>query len=1069
MPRGIKSLLPIGSNMNDLAYPFRGEHKVPPEMNHGHTSSAAPFKPTTLAMRISGTNLMIEQLEVPKGQELKCDLGVDGGPTRSVRISSSSGRHPQLGVPGDGRDYHLTATVVGDAKHYCRLTLNGSEGAGFLRVRAPSDPHQKKVLQLTADGKVLTAPDGWYAVPLHTSDCSISVSDHAGSLPARMGGEGPGTKPVWMNQENGALNSFFSTTTTPLVVEAVHNLPEHCTTPVMECLQTGAMIPLAEHTSVTIPVQNGPYRLRLPSVTTDRSNGSMLSQAAPPLAPAVTTPATTLPALPTVAAVLPPTPIEQPSVVPAVAPPPTPPAPLVPDVIPDVEFGVSTEGSTTTAVLRADGFNVHLVSETGNSVSGQNEAKLSLSHKGSQMVRGILYNAAGKEVLRQRFRIPSIETPVPVSVQVTEKENGVSVSARKGSTVLLDGSPVVNPEDGVQVVIGATPKQITVEQPNTNGSVSSVQLNVVPRTASTPPQPSPVASTPPTPEVALWAQKVAEALRNPVEAESQRIIQSISAPSLETNVIQQFIGSRLNQPVPELSLVAQQKGIDEVQCMGYHITSQVNTDQPYGVAHNGFVPLPSGSSVKLNAVNPSSGNVAASCRLRLAVPTHSEDEGLLSRLLDSLQRNQLFPAPVAADLTAINPASLSPLGQRVLPLLIKCLEKILQGQSREDVLFTARNGFLENIYTRDPSLALTASINGGHAHPLEHHGRVPSSAAFPVNEPTFVKLTATDKTTGSVKGETVLTVMGPAPEAPPIQPPPAIATARVEAASVPAAPPLEKPAEPLRLLSLPPKPTPVAAAQEAAPAPAAALSVPVAAPTDHIPASSGAIPFLDISMQCVADSTHVRLVSPAESTIACRVDGIGGGSGRNDLVLKVVSSQPHTLEVSVLNQYGVVMFQQKLEIPPVSSLVWGVCLQDSGLSVDPDGLATTTTISLDRAPERSLQSNFFPFDAFKPHFICLRRYLNGLHGMCSGELTLRLPGFINPNDLMSLLHLLKMREEGHLDDFNLERQMAMLSTQCASPLLKDVIATLLPLLLKCITNREGDGGPRVFFRLTGAE
>lgn len=1145
-----KKLVPIGSNMNDAAYPFRGEHRLAAEMNHGH-STVAKAKPTTLAVRITGSNLMIEQLDVPKGQDLRCELGIDGGVPRPVSLSSA--QRVGLAVPGDGRDYNVTATVVGDGKHYCRMTFNGTEAVTrYLRVRAPPCEPESAQVHFTADGQELYPYEGWYTVPINAEECSISVSESRSSSSARKrqdlscgsgrgtpagmrmmspsvrrisgssGSSGPAAAPQWQSNETLPLTPALPPPPplppTPIMVETVHDLPAGSATPMLQSVKTGHNIPLSEHASVAVPAQEGPYRLRLPSVSSVQSShllspspnpGSAPQPAAPPAAPpAVTQPPSATAAL----SVIPPAAVlpaglnaAVPTLSPAVAAPP----PTVPQPIPEVETSVSNANPAAPCfVVKATGFQVHLTSETGSTSTGRGEATLSLPHKGMQWVQISILNEQGVEVMKQRQQIASLEAK-PVEIQVTENQDGgLAVTARKGSTVLLSGTPVSSPDSPgvVRLAEGSPSQNISVEQVNGDGTVSSVMLHVIPRTPPPPPPreatppPPPPPPPPPTmelPDFAGWLCKMASGLKEALPSEAAKSLQAIAPPTADAAAVQQFAFNALNALSPEFSFVVMPNSLEGVQCTGYNITATVGNQPPYFLSAGGSIPVTPGNSVQLSAVHPSSGKPAGSCRVHLSVPPQNEDEVLLARILDSMQRHNLNPASIAEDLASTSNSSLSPLGHRTLPLLVQCLRKVLDAAIREDVLCTARNGYLENIYTREQHLFLTASVNNGSPMSIGQHSRLPTSGTFPVNEPTFVKLTAKDGT-GVVKGETVLTVVGPAPERPPplpasasaspsaIQPPPPLAVIPVSgSSSVPDTPNNKSRSTPL----LPPPPPPAGAttttSAEAPPTttakgrPKTPLSVPpmvhASALQHHCPTTTAArntdpLPYLDISMQQVAQDMQIRALAPPGLLIACNVNGVGGNTGKNDFITKVHAHQPHTFEFSLIDSCGQVVFQQKLEVPAISSLIWGLCLQDNGMSVDPDGLSTTTTISLDRAPERTLQSNFMPFDTCKPHYVCLRRYLNGLHGLCSGELAIRLPGFISPKELQQLIHLMQMSNEKRLDNFNFEREMLMLSSQCSSPVLRDLIAVILQACKKEPATQKGDTtGPRVFFRLTGAE
>jgi hypothetical protein len=145
--RGLDSA-PAGSNMNDLSYPFRGDYKLDKRLNHGH-SGVSKVAPTSLHLRVTGSNLVLEDIHTNESQSVACELGVGHLKPRSVVLPTQQRAFPVL---NDNKDYHIFATVQGpQAKHYCKLTLRSSEPTtSGLPVVAHASPPRPQHLQLMA-------------------------------------------------------------------------------------------------------------------------------------------------------------------------------------------------------------------------------------------------------------------------------------------------------------------------------------------------------------------------------------------------------------------------------------------------------------------------------------------------------------------------------------------------------------------------------------------------------------------------------------------------------------------------------------------------------------------------------------------------------------------------------------------------------------------------------------------------------------------------------------------------------------------------------------------------------
>lgn len=251
----------------------------------------------------------------------------------------------------------------------------------------------------------------------------------------------------------------------------------------------------------------------------------------------------------------------------------------------------------------------------------------------------------------------------------------------------------------------------------------------------------------------------------------------------------------------------------------------------------------------------------------------------------------------------------------------------------------------------------------------------------------------------------------------------------------------------------------------------------------------------------------VEIVAPDGMLVVCFVDEIGGHTGKQHFCATMPSHQAHSMKLRIVDKsYGHVWMEQRLEIPAIPSTRWGLSLHDNGLCVDPAlSPDISTSVSVDRSPERAVREHFIPLDIYKPHYLSLRRYFHGLNGQCTGELSFRLPSFTNPKDLQSLLQALRSWLNNTVDGWSFERDILLLSAECSSPVLREILTTLVEICKKAsqgilpelkradraswsghsVThgkrNSSSSGGkdhrngeislssPRVYFRLLGGE
>lgn len=1128
-----KKLIPIGSNMNDAAYPFRGEHKLEDCINHGH-SGVSRKAPTSIGMRITGSNLVIEQVQTPKGVTLECELGVDGGIPRPVSLQQASA----LMVPGDGHDYNLTATLRANgsaSKHYCKLTFNGSEGTNVLRVRAPEGCHPDSVY-IVADGRRLRPTAGWFRIPIQTKDCSLVVN-----FPMLDGGTGGGAATFLSNpwfptpsQGSGANHAksprspppqrsptrqggvAAEESTTPAAehffLETVVASPPPANAtqqpqplqqqPSLVCTSTGDVIPLLPHSMVAVPHAGAPFRLVLPAPT---SNVSVPATAAPPTS----------------------APLAVPEIETRIEPPAAPAA--LPDAASAPGGGSGPVSGMPAFVVTAPNYSVQLVGEDGSSATGQGVATLPLTHRRAQALQVIVRDAQGNVVARQKSHIPALQS-APAALQMKDDDSGtLVVSTRPGNKLTVGGVPQANPAVGAALP-RVVAQQVVVEQPNGDGTVSTLALDVAAKGGGAPtmppsvsrapvPVPIPLDGTQPaaaaiaasaSPAAAApekWVMELCTALQKPNIEEQRRLTQAIQPSTLPGMTIVNFVRDQLTQQPPAISFTVSKNGLESVQCPGCSISASVGNEAPRMIPSFGSVQLAAGKPAVLTATSMSSQRPVSACRVQMAnlssdnaspfaassynpygtaAPSslsaeNKADTELVTRVLDSLIRHNVNAAEVADELGGTSTASFSAQGRRLVPLLTTCLRSAsasgaaaaaakaandqaaaaaaaaaAQAKTNEEIFFTCGSGYVDNIYTSTPQLQLFGAVDDQAPQVLQQRGRVPAQGVLEGDrKPFFVRLTARDPATGAVKVERTITVLGVAPPPPTTQPTTAAATT------------------PLALLTAESQNS--GGGNGGGGASPAAPSLPTkndSSPTAAAAATGAPMPYIDVSLQTVGQDVQARFLCPPHLRIVCDVDGVGGHTGLSDFVTKMPATRFHRVNLSLVDTYGKVVFQQKLDVPAMSSPVWGLAVQHNGLAVDPES-GSLATASVDRSPERALEGNFLSFDATLPHYVNLRKYLNGIHGSCVGEVMLRLPGLTLPPELAEVTSILRHQARRQLSSSQAKAELQQLRPRCTSPAVSELISCILD-------NWPGGGGAvyspgldslsnRVFFRLTGSD
>ncbi|KAG5472407.1 hypothetical protein LSCM1_03806 [Leishmania martiniquensis] len=1000
MPHAGSKLVPIGCNMNDAAYPFRGEHRLADCINHGHSGVIKKI-PTSIAIRISGSNLVIEQVKTPKGIELECELGVDGGIPRPVSLQHASA----FMVPGDGHDYNLTTTVKASgnaAKHYCKLTFNGSEGTSVLRVRAPEGCSPDAVY-FVVDGRRLRPAGGWFRIPIQAKECALAV--------------------------------HF-----PLDAESPLSLSPAVTPPPLPVTFDG----LAE---------------RAPETATG-GVPDLETRIQPPLIPG--------------AGVGSPT-------------------------------GACNAATMPSFVASAPNFRLQLSGENGSTAFGVGVASLPLSRCRAQTVHIVVSDALGRVVLRQRSHVPSLELEA-VCLHLKDDSSGeLAVSGNVGSRLTVCGVPQAGPA-ATAVLPRVVAQQVVVEQANADGSVSKAVLDVAPKSGPgpipiaaplPPPPPPPSAQTQAQPE--SWVKELCDMLQNSDPEEQRRLVQSIHPSTIAGRTIVNFIRDQLTCQPPAIAFTVTKERLEGVHCPGCSVNAAVGSDPAHQIPAFGSVALTSGKSTLLTATNMLTQRAVSSCRVQMVMPSPvsltsakgsaeppvpagvsgdcKADNDLVSRLVDCLLRHNMSAQPVAKELESMPTALFSAQGRRLLPLLASCLHGAAASAAAAatppskteataaapaEIFFTCGPGYLDNIYTSQPHYHLSGAVGNQEPQALPQRGRIPSQGVFEGEHRAFVvSLTARDPITGAIKAERTITVLGARPVPKPTPP------------AVEATPPAQR--------SGPPAPTPTEAPAESGAQAAlrgfGATSAGAPAPMREEPLAPGGtelvIPYLDVSLQVVGQDVQARILCSPHLRIVCDVDGVGGNTGLSDFVAKMPASRLHQVNLSLLDFRGRVVWQQKLTIPSMVSHLWGLALQQNGLAVDPES-GSVATASVDRALERALQGNFVAFDASVPHFVHLRKYHNGLHGTCVGEVSLRLPGLMLPPELEEVTRIMRLRADGQVSDPQAKAELQQLRARSTAPAILELINSILdgwsaPDSANVRTSGADSPSSRIFFRLTGTD
>ncbi|KAH9580085.1 hypothetical protein LSM04_007671 [Trypanosoma melophagium] len=1069
---------PAGCKMNDAGYPFRGEYKMEPQLNHGHGGVGG--KPlTTLALRITGANMAIEKLQTSKGQTLHCELGVDNKPPKTVTFPTGPGAVP-VPVPGDGHDYHLTAIVqAGGAKHYCKMILSGSEGKSVLRLRAPFDPQITDNIILKVDGKRIDPENGWYAIPIQAKDCSLEVIENGHP---------------WRPSLQEAP-SMISTHPTILVQSTPGNQPNA----ILYCSGTGESFHLIPNKPVVIESNSGPFTFQLPRVSSPSSHiqpGTFTSSYAEPVP--VDSSMYRVPELET-------------------------------RIIPSVEMDLGP----LAFLAIADGFMIELVGDNGASVAGYGTVQLQLPDRMEHRIRITISDSSGRILLRQNSIVPSTERQT-LMFDITEDAQGTQIiKGKRSSHIAVDNRPPVSGEHGVPLESGVR-HVVTFHDDG-----SSAVFEIGPHRTSVITESIPIETSTTSPTATAtngrepWIEQLANALQSPDIDSARRVVQSIIPSTPESNTIVGFVSEQLFKVPPTISFIKKNDTVTDIQCTGYSVTAALDNSTPCIIGARGSVQVPGGHNLILSAITPSTGRVVASCCMQYPSPEKNLDELFVARILDTFQRHNSNPENVYSELGTIT-SPLSENGQRLLPLLQESLRRLLDmcrhpihlhsAESTENtrliitvdnhppiellkgsvmdisknsndirvsvqatpspikpsqnefakrlvdtfykespppllnrwsviptegpderalldlllqmlrdhenelarqraqsnisglidaIQFTSTGNCLKNIRTERPC-RLSVDVDGTGFMQIVQGGDIPQGYSFPSGSSHRIHIIARDPVSGAPCAETQVTLMG------------------TETTEIPRA------------------------------------------------ASFQSSSFLDATVSQVGEEVHIHFVCPSNLCIVCNVDGISSGNtGKSDYSVKMNPALQHRVHVQLLDDSGNVVFEQRFVLPPMMTVLWSIALENSSIHVD----ATPTIFgnnsnnnlivkaSLDRSPEREV-INPLPFDGNEPHTILLRKYFAGPVGCndCAGEVSLRVPAFIDPIYLQELAGLYrKPRRIGGMEE--LRSDLNALRTRIPSNAVKDLITALIEYVVpESHHTRSGSSSEtRIHFRLSGDE
>nr|CCD17554.1 unnamed protein product [Trypanosoma congolense IL3000] len=1065
---------PVGSKMNDAGYPFRGEYKLEPPLNHGH-AGAIRKENTYLMFRITGSNLAIEKLQPCKGQKLQCELGIDDGPEKPINFPTGSGTVP---VPNDGHEYHLTAIVQGTgSKHYCKMSLNGTAKNNIFRLRAPVDAHGVENIKLIVDGEQISPSGGWYTIPTNAKECSLH---YVGKDPVMVA-----PVPHALQRANENATIMVQTTLGTLENAAIF------------CSGNGELVHLSPDRPVRLSVDSGPYTFLLPRVP-----------AAPVLAPV---PAVTMPSTqPTVLD-------EAPTAVPVL----------------ETMTSESLDGPQAPPVFvtTADGFMIELVGDNGMSASGYGRVQLPLPDRQAHRIQIKVSDMNGRVYLRQTTMVPATDSP-PVRLSLAKNAMGShTVKGGASSQITVDNQAPVNGAVGASLVSGGNHVVMVKEGPATlildidtsfdHGNLSTAATAVPQPAIPTPPQAA---------KNEAWVHDLACALQCADADTMRQKIQTIVPSNPDVTAILGFVSEQLFRTPPTISFSREAENVSDIRCPGYNVTASVDNGAPCVLSGVSSIQIPAGHKVTLSAVSTVTGLTVASCCAHYpSLSQRNPDEVFVARLLDIFQRCGLSPEVVLTELQNVSqPQSAS--GQQLLSMLTGTFRRLLEispstisivsGDVPEkgQILIAVNNQHPRHLSRRgamkvtDPNCKLRISYCEEKAAPVQPHNefvskmvdaysRGPPSElinrwmAVPVEaaeEKSLIDLLVhilkehevtlrheRDRIIASSAPDTLyfecdgtslrnirskkasqlsynvdgtgFLVLGQGGQIPQGYTFPKGSSHSVELVA-------RNTADNVMCGEV------VVTLKESEEAKALAA------------AEKREVSFLDTNMAVVMEEVHLKLMCSPKFRIKCDVDG---GEDRvwgshSECVARMNASCGHRVNVSLLDSDGNAVFQHRIVVPPMLLMQWALRMENNSLHVDSCGVANgaSFTASINRAAERELSGPLM-LDGEGPHTVLLRRYASAAEydKICTGEVYLMLPPLIESVHLKELTNIFHETIASGGDE--MQRRLNDLCMRVPSGTLKEFISAFSRSMAanqpSIERGRSAERGPRVHFRITGDE
>ncbi|KEG14656.1 hypothetical protein DQ04_00361180 [Trypanosoma grayi] len=951
------------------------------------------------------------------------------------------------------------------------MVLSGSEGKSVLRLRAPADPRLAESIVLKVDGQRIY-PDGGgsYAIPIQAKECSVEIAEKPHSLYPTL-----------------HAASIAPSAPATILVQSTAGAHDNA---VLFCSGSGESVHLTPNRPVSVSAESGPFTFQLPRAPLTKTHmpaGAFTASYAEP-------DGTEVPVL------------------------------RVPELETRISMCPQNDVLLPTFVATAEGFMIELVGDNGASVAGYGSAQLRLPDRKEHRVRITITDTTGRTFLRQSAIVPATEQP-SLTFSIAEDVRGNPIiTGTPHSQISVDSLPPVS--GGIGVPLETNTRHVVVVREEG----TSAAFEIGPRRASEAATAiHPVIDIPSGPEP--WITQLAKALQSSDQDTARRGVQSIIPPNPDAASIVGFVSEQLFKTPPTISFTKSNDTVMDVQCAGYNMTASVDNAIPRTISRGESVQVSAGHNLTLSAVTPSRGLLAASCCMQCPMAEKNLDELLIARLLDTFQRHNLSPDKVASELAnTTSPQSAN--GDRLLPLMVGCLRRLIDASQRpirlvageapegtrllialdeqgamellpgsvmdvsngrssirvsvriasslekplrnefaralvdtyyrqsppplpirwagvptsgpeekallelllqmlrdhdnelarqhaqgivsgqtDALQFACGVGCLQNIRTERPC-RLSVDVDGTGFMQLEQGGQVPQGYAFPPGSTHRVHIIARDPVSGALCAETQLMLMG--------------------------------------------------AEQADAPRQMASL------------ASSC---FLDANVSQVGEETHLRLVCPPRLRIVCDVDGSGGaGTGRSDYTAKMSAARQHNVNVQLLDDSGCVVFEQRLALPGIMAALWSVEIDRASIEVDKTTTfgggngGTIVTASLDRSPESDLTGPL-PFNSNEPHTILLRKYFSkaGPWNACAGELSLRLPAFIDPQYVQEIIHMYRTARPD--DGDKLRSQLGELQARTPSNAVKDLISALLDYNVAGFRpiRSSSSSDARIHFRISGDE